>query len=654
MIERGLSRRTPLGQSPIVLVAASLSLAFLLTASAASAQQPSTGRQSLTGHVLPEFAAAPLVGPLEATTPLQLAIGLPLRNAADLDAFIQDVSDPKSPQYRHFLTPAEFATRFAPTEQDYDSVIAFVQAHGLTVTSRFSNRLAIAVSGSASAVNDAFHVQLTTRRRPDGSTFYAPDREPSVDLDTPLLDVSGLDNYVLPQRGMVETRRPGPPPGDGVVRVLGSGPNGAYAATDFRNAYAPGATVDGSGQAVGLFELDGFYTADINSYVAKFKNELKKTIPVSVVALDHFLSSPEQSGPPQGGCNPKTPLSADTPPPPPAGTPGGENSEVALDIDMAMAMAPGLDHIYVYEGCNTDEILEAMTEPQSGGYPPMQLSASWTFTFTTIGAAAVKAMAATGQTLLVIAGDYHATCPDGNTKSSRALPNVTVVGGTILVMNDDGKTRASEIAATDGGGTLNGVALPSYQTAAAANVGDTSWRAIPDVSMVSCQGASKNPSTKGQCTIFIYDQKGKTNTISGTSVAAPLWAGYLALVNQWRVEHGGGPTGLGFINPTLYSIASNPTQYAADFNDITAGSSPPNPCPTGVGYSAKPNYDLITGLGTPTAQLIQDLGFVPGPVQNPPGPCAGSSVPEVWCPNLHRCAPRSECPLQIAKPPPPL
>jgi subtilase family serine protease len=639
MATHGFFAAKPVGVSQLIKVyATGLALACLLAAPDASAQQPPAARQSLEGHVSPEFASAPLVGALEASVPLHLAIGLPVRNEAELDALLRDISDPKSQQYRHFLTPAEFTERFGPSEQDYDNIIAFATAHGLTITARFSNRLALGVSGNAAAVNEAFHIQLTTRQRPDGSSFYAPDREPSVDLDTKLLDVSGLDDYVLPQRGMVALRRPSVPQGDSIVRVSGSGPSGAFGGTDFRNAYAPGVKLNGAGQSVGLFEMDGFYTEDISRYVNKFKSELTKTIPVTVIAPPTYVVTHQESGPAQGGCHPKNASSA-----PPAGTPGGGNAEVALDIDMAMAMAPGLDHIYVYEGCNADLILHAMAETQNGNLPN-QLSASWTFPFSKIGEKANKAMTSYGQTLLVIAGDRHATCPDGNTKSSRALPFVTVVGGTILVMKDAGTKRVSEIAAMDGGGILDGVQLPGYQTGAAASVGDTSWRAIPDVAMVSCDGASANPATKGKCSVFIYDDNGHSTDIGGTSVAAPLWAGYLALVNQWRFEQGGGPLGMGFINPTLYSIAANPTAYAQDFHDITNGSSPKNPgpnCAHPVGTSARHGYDLITGLGTPTAHLIQDLGYVPPPAPNQAGP------------NVNACTGGIQCPKQIAHPPPP-
>jgi subtilase family serine protease len=82
----------------------------------------------------------------------------------------------------------------------------------------------------------------------------------------------------------------------------------------------------------------------------------------------------------------------------------------------------------------------------------------------------------------------------------------------------------------------------------------------------------------------------------GTSFAAPIWAGYIALVNQQLVANGQ-PT-IGFINPTIYS-QNVTSSYAADFHDITSGSS--------GSYSATTGYDLVTGWGSPNSGLLGAL-----------------------------------------------
>jgi subtilase family serine protease len=573
----------------------SLSLATaaaLLLCTASLAQKPISqtarpaGRQSLAGHLSAEIVQAPLVGKLDNATQLYLAIGLPLRNEKQLDTELKELYDPKSPQFHHFLTPEEFAGKFGASEKDYRALTAFARHHGLKVTGTFSDHLLLSVTSTAAAANKAFHLQLVTRNRPDGSIFYAPDREPSLDLDTKILHISGLDNFVRTERA--ET---------------GSGPGGSFGGSDFRNAYAPGVSQTGNGQTVGLFELEGFYVSDINRYQAKFAQAIPRQIPLRVITSDGYLANSTQSGPPFGGCK------GTAPNPPPAGTPLPHNAEISLDIEVAMAMAPGLDNIYVYEGCNIDTVMENMASTKlPDGSLPQQLSSSWIFETTPNTLRIVKQIARQGQTLLVITGDNHALCPTENATSSRALPYATIVGGTILQMKDHSKAWKSETAATDGGGVLNGVPLPSYQQGASAGVEDLSsdWRLTPDVSMVSCDGSG------GACGVFIYDNNnGVGGAVGGTSVAAPLWAGYVALANELRSQKGFGP--LGFLNPALYSVYANPPEYAQDFHDIVSGSTPANPCSTGVPYSAGVGYDLITGLGSPTAQLITDLLPPPTP-----------------------------------------
>jgi subtilase family serine protease len=171
-----------------------------------------------------------------------------------------------------------------------------------------------------------------------------------------------------------------------------------------------------------------------------------------------------------------------------------------------------------------------------------------------------------------------------------------------LVTSGPGGVWVSETAWTDGGGgyyTPDAIPIPSWQqltgVITAANQGSTTYRNSPDVS------AESN---------FDYyvcaDQTTCTaNYYGGTSFATPLWAGYMALVNQQAVESIGSP--LGFINPTIYSIGvAGGANYAADFHDITSGSN---------GYPAVTGYDLATGWGSPNGS-----GLISALVGTPPAP----------------------------------
>ena len=87
------------------------------------------------------------VGWLANTTRLNLAICLPLRNPEALSNLLQQIYDPASPNYHHYLTPSEFAEQFGPSEADYQSVIAFAQTNGLTVTGQHPNRMLLISAG---------------------------------------------------------------------------------------------------------------------------------------------------------------------------------------------------------------------------------------------------------------------------------------------------------------------------------------------------------------------------------------------------------------------------------------------------------------------------------------------------------------------------
>ena len=221
--------------------------------------------QPLPGHVPAAVAHLTAAGRLEGSRELKLAIGLPLRDKAGLTNLLQEIYDPASPDYHHFLTPAQFAERFGPTEEDYQAVTAFATAHGLKVTATHPNRTLLDVTGAVSDIEKALHVTMRTYAHPrENREFYAPDVEPSLDLAAPVLNIGGLDNYLLPHPMNLRKK-----PADGVAALVpasGSGPAGAYLGHDFRAAYVPGLALTGAGQSVGLVEFDGYYLSDITNY----------------------------------------------------------------------------------------------------------------------------------------------------------------------------------------------------------------------------------------------------------------------------------------------------------------------------------------------------------------------------------------------------
>ena len=156
-------------------------------------------RQVLRGHVPPGLARLQPLNRLPADTNLYLVIGLPLRNTNALATLLQQLYDPASTNFHHYLTSEQFAEKFGPTEEDYQKVVAYAAAHNLKVTATHPNRLLVDVRASAVDVERTFGVTLRTYRHPTESRdFFAADTDPSVEPGLPILHVSGLDNYILP------------------------------------------------------------------------------------------------------------------------------------------------------------------------------------------------------------------------------------------------------------------------------------------------------------------------------------------------------------------------------------------------------------------------------------------------------------------------
>jgi Pro-kumamolisin, activation domain len=237
-------------------------------------------RQALRGHV-PNAAKqlTPLKG-MESTTHLELTIALPLRNAAGLNRLLEEIYNPSSPNYHQYLTPGEFAKQFGPSQEDYKALMAFAKSNHLTIIGTHPNRTLLDVNGSIADIEKALHVNMRVYKHPgEARTFRAPDADPSVDLAMPLLSISGLDDYNLPRpmntraasfRKFLERSDPkdkrgrlGTPDDTVIPYTTGSGPRAAFMGNDFRSAYASGVALDGAGQAVGLFELDGYFPTDI-------------------------------------------------------------------------------------------------------------------------------------------------------------------------------------------------------------------------------------------------------------------------------------------------------------------------------------------------------------------------------------------------------
>jgi len=517
--------------------------------------------QTIHGQVPPAVRNLKAMGRLAADKRLPLAIGLPLRNEAELTNLLEELYNPASPKYRQWLSVEQFTARFGPTEADYEAVKAYAKGQGFTIAATHPNRRILDVQASVGQIERAFHVALRVYRHPkDGRTFFAPDAEPTLDLSVPISSIAGLDNFTLPRPAALVRKTIPKGPGSGPVPLGGSGPNGSYIGRDFRTAYVPNVSLAGSGQFVGLLQFDGYYPADISKYLAQAGMTNVPLINVLVDGTD--------------------------------GSPGPNNVEVALDIQMAISMAPGLSGVMVYEGIIGNDILNRMATDNLA----KQLSASWTFPTDNTTPGIFQQFAAQGQSYFNASGDDGAY--SGTPPSPCDSPYITAVGGTTLTTSSGhnwvGETAwnwaPSQPLAT-GGGISQKVSIPSWQRPIdmSTNLGSSVKRNVPDVALIADN-------------VFSISDDGQSSYVGGTSVGSPLWAGFIALVNQ-QAAIAGQPS-VGFINPAVYSIGLS-TNFTAAFHDVKTGNNIIPPSSTG--FYAVPGYDLCTGWGTPTGKNLINL-----------------------------------------------
>lgn len=550
--------------------------------------QTSARAQSLPTHHVPQAVVsgrAQFLHALAGSARIRFGIILPIRDEAGLDEFLREVNDPSSPSYRRFLTVPEFTERFAPTQEDYDAVIAFARASDMTVTKTFPNRLLIDVTAPVASVNKAFHLTIGVYQHPtENRTFISPDREPTVNLSVPLWHIPGLDDYSVPRPAV----RMGPE-GQGPVNGSGSGPGGAYLPGDMRPAYYWQQALTGSGQSVGLVEFDGYYICDVistfNGAATATQNGSNYVLTYTLGGLQHNIqiNNVLVAGATSSAPDPNQPL--------------GDEGEVVLDIAQPIGMAPGLQQVRVYiapfstlpvyGGVGDYDIFEQMAQDDIA----KQLSCSWYWNFDYNKLHPMLANLATdGLNVFAASGDYGAW-PDNPNGDYYPMEDgsVVAVGGTVLTTSYAGGPWSSETSWVYSGGGISpdGVPIPSYQQTQGVinsrNGGSTVYRNAPDVAMEANQDN------------YVCYVSGCAENWGGTSFAAPRWAGYLALASQ--VEEANHDTTLGFLNPLIYPIGLG-SGYSAAFHDIDDYSTN-DCCGQSVWYEAVPGYDLVTGWGSP-------------------------------------------------------
>ena len=601
-------------------LACALVVAALLPVAAAHAGVVRVGRQPARP------AAARFEGAVAPAARMHVTVALRPRDPLALAAYAQAVSTPGSPEYRHYLTPGEFAGRFGATAAQIRAVRTSLRARGLTPGSLSRGALSISVTATAGQLERAFAVSLTRMALPGRRASIASNAAPAVPvaMASAIQGVVGLDTTASPHpllergsaarlgpaqlaRGHVGTGGPQP---CGAASSAAPGQS-AYTADQIASAYGfsglYGAGARGAGVTVAVYELEPNDPADIAAYQSCYGTRAT----VSYVPVD------------QG-----------------AGT-GPGSGEAALDIENVIGLAPNVN-LLVYQGPNSNS-----GSPGSGPYDTFSaiinqdrarvVTISWGQCDSALGAADAAAENALfeqatvqGQSIVAASGDSGAEDCDagGAVPQTQAAvddpssqPFVTGVGGTSLhslgprpsetVWNSGGMVLSGMLQpGASGGGISNLWPMPAPQltSAAALNVrtaqaaGAACGRAggfcreVPDVS------ADGDPASG----YLIYWNGGGAvggqprgwQGIGGTSGAAPLWAALLALADGSRACAG---ASVGYANPGLYQAAGS--AYAANFNDVVSGNNDFTGTNSGR-YAAGAGYDPATGLGTPDAATL--------------------------------------------------
>jgi subtilase family serine protease len=568
-------RRNP---SPLPALVALFCATVLLLFPIPGQAQP---QSLLTRHVRDVVAngQAQFVGQLPATQTLRFDIVLPLRDRAGLQNFVQGVQDPASPSYHQFLTPQEFTARFGPSQQEWDALVAFAKASGFEIISGTLEERDLRLTGTVANIEKAFHVTMGTYHDLiEDRTFFAVDREPTVDLPFQLWHITGLDNDSKPHPMYVKksdyAKAHGLDPNKVVSHATtGSGPSASFLGSDMRAAYYGGTALTGSGQNLALFEFAGTDLADLTTY---YKNvgQTEPFTPTLISTGGYGTSCVDSGG---SAC---------------------DDTEQTLDMTQFMGMAPGATMLYMYvcgdvlaSGSGNISDTACISAMVSTTDAPLskQISCSWGWTPADPSTLDpyFEQMASQGQNFFAASGDSSAW-----SASNEAWPaddaNIVSVGGTDLTTSSAAGPWKSETAWADSGGGVSpdGIAIPSWQTP-----------------VDGCSGCSKTlrngPDVSGNANFTYYvcaDQTTCTaNDYGGTSFAAPMWAGYLALANQQAATNG---ESIGYINPTIYPAAEG-SSYSTYLHDITSGS-----CGT---YSAATGFDLCTGWGSPNTTGLINL-----------------------------------------------
>jgi subtilase family serine protease len=622
-----------------------LSVAFFCALTAA-AQQPrpritaaidDTSRVTLPGSHSPRARAANDTGKLSSDTPLQGITLVFTRTDAqeiDLRSLIAAQQNPSSPLYHHWLTPDQFAARFGTADADLAKVQSWLQRHGFTVTGIPRSRDRIAFSGTVADVASTFGTELHNYRS-DNETHFSPSTDISVPaaLASSVRVVTNLSDFRPRPHVVVNASRPAPNFTSSQTGSHFLTPKDIATIYDINAAYNSG--YNGTNQTIAVVGQSAVVAADITTF--QTAAGVPTRTPTMVLVPNSGTSTVVTS----------------------------DESESDLDLEYSTGIATGANVSFVYTGNSRNySVFDALTYAITERIAPI-ISISYGDCETDLGSATFSSLSSTlaqaaaqGQTVVAASGDNGSTdCyQDTNLVATQRealavdFPSdsqyVTGMGGTEFAAADVAIGNTTYWAATNGSDVLSsalsyvpeqvwnddavtgsisagggGVSIfesrPAWQSGVSGIPAGT-FRLVPDISLnasavnagyLYCSSDNNATGITGSCSNGFRDATNTSLTVAGgTSFAAPIFAGMLAIINQATAS-----TGQGIVNATLYQLAANPSTYASVFHDITVGGNQcvtstagvsagttPTVCSTAgsSAYFAGTGYDQASGLGS--------------------------------------------------------
>jgi kumamolisin len=508
---------------------------------------------------------------------------------------------PSLPSRHQPITRAEYAGKHGADPADIRKVRAFAQHFRLRVKEVLPAERTVILVASAAAFATAFNVELQTRRFPNGSSYRVHKGCISIpaELSRIVVGVFGLDN-----RPAVSRRARFKPAPEAGVAAENPGLLTAFFPNQLAKIYRFPEGVDGKGQTIGIVELGGgFRRSDLAAY---FKRAVVKNLPKIVVAKCPRLGKNVPDPQPYPQC-----------PEPP-------DVEVLLDMEIIGTVAPGAKMVmYFAKDSSEQHLLGAVKTAVLDSSEHLSiLSLSWGVPEFERGEQAgrqlqdnfndvLETAAHLGITVCVASGDNASagmlsTEWDGKAHVSfpASSPFVLACGGTHVIepsganlisganlreeaWHPEPKPWYPDPNIGTGGGISRYFPLPLYQRGivkqSAVNPNGGTGRGVPDVAADAAAESGYQVLVDDQ---WYPDQNGSRPPLWGTSAAAPLWAGLIALLNQSL------GTRLGFVNPLLYKL----TASSGAFHDVTLGNNGDYRCARG--------WNACTGLGTPNGQNL--------------------------------------------------